>query len=81
MFLTAGYLVETMTGQSWEDAVRALVFAPLGMTRSNFSVVESQKDADFAFPYDERDGKSSRSPSATSPRSARPGPSTRASTR
>jgi CubicO group peptidase (beta-lactamase class C family) len=57
MFLTAGYLVETMTGKSWEDAVRTLVFAPLGMTRSNFSVVESQKDKDFALPYDERDGK------------------------
>jgi CubicO group peptidase (beta-lactamase class C family) len=57
MFLTAGYLVETMTGKSWEDAVRGLVFEPLGMSRSNFSVVDSQKDKDFALPYDERDGK------------------------
>ena len=57
MFLTAGYLVETLTGKSWEDAVRALVFEPLGMVRSNFSVLESQKDKDFALPYDERDGK------------------------
>ncbi len=57
MFLTAGYLVETMTGRSWEEAVRSLVFEPLGMRRSNFSVVESQKDADFALPYDDRDGK------------------------
>ena len=57
MFLTAGYLVETMTGKSWEEAVRTLVFAPLGMARSNFSVLESQKDRDFALPYDERDGK------------------------
>jgi CubicO group peptidase (beta-lactamase class C family) len=57
MFLTAGYLVETMTGKSWEEAVRTLVFAPLGMTRSNFSVLDSQKDKDFALPYDERDGK------------------------
>jgi CubicO group peptidase (beta-lactamase class C family) len=57
MFLTAGYLVETMTGKSWEEAVRTLVFEPLGMTRSNFSVLDSQKDKDFALPYDERDGK------------------------
>ena len=57
MFLTAGFLVETMTGKSWEDAVRTLVFEPLGMSRSNFSVLESQKDKDFAFPYDEREGK------------------------
>jgi len=57
MFLTAGYLVETMTGKSWENAVRMLVFEPLGLRRSNFSVVESRKDADFALPYDKRDGK------------------------
>jgi len=57
MFLTAGYLVETLTGKSWEDSVRALVFEPLGMSRSNFSVLDSQKDKDFALPYDERDSK------------------------
>ena len=57
MFLTAGYLVETLTGKSWEDSVRTLVLDPLGMSRSNFSVAESQKDKDFALPYDERDGK------------------------
>ncbi|HEX2694378.1 MAG TPA: serine hydrolase, partial [Acidobacteriota bacterium] len=51
MFLTAGYLLETLTGKKWEDAVRSLVFEPLGMKRSNFSVLDSQKDADFAFPY------------------------------
>ncbi len=62
MFLTAGYLVETMTGQSWEESVRALVFGPLGMARSNFSVVESQKDRDFALPYAERDGKLTKLP-------------------
>jgi CubicO group peptidase (beta-lactamase class C family) len=57
MFLTAGFLVETLTGKTWEDSVRTLVFEPLGMSRSNFSVAESQKDKDFALPYDERDGK------------------------
>lgn len=57
MFLTAGYLVEVLTGKPWEDSIRTLVFNPLGMTRSNFSVVDSQKDSDFALPYTERDGK------------------------
>ena len=57
MFMTAGYLVERLTGQSWEDAVRARIFTPLGMTGSNFSVKDSQKAADFARPYDERDDK------------------------
>jgi CubicO group peptidase (beta-lactamase class C family) len=57
MFLTAGYLVEVLTGKPWEDSVRSLVFGPLEMTRSNFSVADSQKDADFALPYGEREGK------------------------
>jgi CubicO group peptidase (beta-lactamase class C family) len=57
MFLTAGYLIEIVTGKTWEEAVRARVFTPLGMTRSNFSVRDSQKDNDFAQPYAKRDDK------------------------
>lgn len=57
MFLTAGYLVETLTGKSWEESVRDIVFAPLGMTRSNFSVEDSKKDGDHARPYLYRDKK------------------------
>ena len=54
MFLTAGYLVEQVTGKTWEDAVRARVLGPLGMSRTNFSVAESQKSDDFAQPYERR---------------------------
>jgi CubicO group peptidase (beta-lactamase class C family) len=57
MFLTSGYLIETLTGKKWEDSIRMLVFEPLDMKRSNFSVEDSQKDADFALPYRENDGK------------------------
>jgi CubicO group peptidase (beta-lactamase class C family) len=57
MFLTAGYLVERLTGQTWEEAVRARVFAPLGMTRSDFSHADSQKAGDYAKPYREDDDK------------------------
>ena len=57
MFLAAGYLVERITGRSWEDAVRERVFEPLGMTSANFSVADSQKAPDFALPYEEREGK------------------------
>lgn len=62
MFLTAGYLVETITGRKWEDSIRGLVLEPLDMTRTNFSVLDSQKDSDFAFPYDEKKGKLERIP-------------------
>ncbi len=57
MYLTAGYLTEVITGKTWEDAVRARIFDPLGMKRSNFSVADSQKDSDFAQPYAKRDGQ------------------------
>jgi CubicO group peptidase (beta-lactamase class C family) len=62
MYLTAGYLVEVLTGKTWEDGVRAQVLDPLGMKRTNFSVDDSQKDADFALPYREREGKIERIP-------------------
>ena len=57
MFLTAGYLTEVLTGNTWEDAVRARVLDPLGMKRTNFSVADSQKDNDFAQPYGKKDEK------------------------
>ena len=51
MFLTAGYLTEVVTGKTWEEAVRERILQPLGMTRTNFSVADSQKEADAALPY------------------------------
>ncbi len=57
MFLTAGYLIEQVTGKTWEEAVRDRIFTPLGIKRSNFSVLDSQKAPDFALPYEEREDK------------------------
>jgi CubicO group peptidase (beta-lactamase class C family) len=57
MFLTAGYLTEVITGKTWEEAVRARILDPLGMKRTNFSVVDMQKDSDFAQPYGKKDSK------------------------
>ncbi|MBI4544752.1 MAG: serine hydrolase [Gemmatimonadetes bacterium] len=54
MYALAGHLVSRLTGKSWEDAVRDLIFQPLGMNSSNFSVFASQKAADFAEPYGEK---------------------------
>jgi CubicO group peptidase (beta-lactamase class C family) len=55
MYLTAGYLIEQLTGESWEEAVRLRILAPLEMERSNFSVEVSQVADDFALPYLEED--------------------------
>jgi len=57
MFMTAGYLIERVGGKPWEEAVRARIFQPLGMTGCNFSVKDSQQAPDFAKPYDDRDDK------------------------
>lgn len=61
---TAGYLVGKISGQSWEDFVRQHIFEPLEMKSSNFSVLESQKSADFSLPYheDEKTGAVSEIP-------------------
>jgi CubicO group peptidase (beta-lactamase class C family) len=53
MFLTAGYLIEQLTGKAWEAAVRERIFQPVGMTHSNFADADSQKTTDFARPYRE----------------------------
>lgn len=57
MFLTAGYLAEQLTGKTWEEAVRARIFAPLGMSRSTFADTDSAKSGDYAKPYRDDDGK------------------------
>jgi CubicO group peptidase (beta-lactamase class C family) len=57
MYITAGYLTETITGKTWEEEVRKRILSPLGMHRTNFSVADSQKDADFAQPHAVHDGK------------------------
>jgi len=57
MFMTAGYLVEQITGERWEQVVQKRIFDPLEITRSNFSVNDSKKDDDFSLPYAEKDGK------------------------
>jgi hypothetical protein len=56
MYVMAGIIIEKINGQSWEEAVCSRVLAPLGMDRSNFSVLESQQSDDFSLPFREKDG-------------------------
>lgn len=51
MFMTAGLVVGKLNGTAWEDAVRQLVFQPLGMATADFSVSDLQRSGDFASPY------------------------------
>lgn len=51
MFMVAGALLEGVTGEHWSDFVRREIFAALEMQRSNFSVKDSQKDDNVAYPH------------------------------
>ena len=57
MYATAGYLIEVVTGRTWEECVATRIFKPLGMNTSNTDVEASQKTDDYALPYEERKGE------------------------
>jgi CubicO group peptidase (beta-lactamase class C family) len=57
MFMTAGHLVGTVSGSTWEEFTRRRIFEPLGMTGSDFSVEDMKAVADRALPYGERRGQ------------------------
>ncbi|HZM85412.1 MAG TPA: serine hydrolase domain-containing protein, partial [Blastocatellia bacterium] len=57
MFMTAGVLIERISGSTWEEFVRRRLLDPLGMKTSNFSVNDSQKTSDFSLPYQEENGQ------------------------
>jgi CubicO group peptidase (beta-lactamase class C family) len=57
MYMTAGYLIEVVSGLTWEAFTQQEIFDKLGMTRSN-STVELMKTADnCCLPYREEKKK------------------------
>jgi CubicO group peptidase (beta-lactamase class C family) len=51
MYATAGYLIEHVTGMTWEEFVKIKILQPLGMNNTNFSVDVSKNSADYSQPY------------------------------
>jgi len=51
MYVVAGLVIEKITGQTWEEAVQSRILVPLEMDRTNFCVLDSQKEEDFSFPF------------------------------
>ena len=62
MYATAGYLIEIVTGQTWEEFVATRIFKPLGMSTSNTAVEVSQHTDDYALPYEEKKGEIEQAP-------------------
>ncbi len=54
MYAGAGYVVELLSGKTWEEFVRERIFAPLGMTSTVFSIEDVKKQAEPGVPYTER---------------------------
>lgn len=51
MYLALGKVIEEKTGKSWEQNIKERFFTPLGMSRSNFSIADMEKDADASQGY------------------------------
>lgn len=56
MYVIAGLVIEKILGLTWEESVHSRILTPLGMNKSNFSVLDSQKSADFSLPFREKNG-------------------------
>jgi CubicO group peptidase (beta-lactamase class C family) len=57
LYLAAGQIVPTVTGQQWEDFIRERIFGPLRMTDSNTSVASYRAGDNFATPHSEVEGR------------------------
>lgn len=51
MYVAVGYVLEVVTGKSWEELVRERILRPLGMSQTTFTVEDLQRTEDHALPY------------------------------
>lgn len=58
MFLTQGMIAEKLSGKSWEENIKEKIFTPLGMSRSNLSIKDMEKDGDASLGYDLKEDSS-----------------------
>ena len=57
MYMAAGYLVEVVSGKSWEDFLKEKILEPLGMARTSTSVSQLSPKDNCARPYMKFKGK------------------------
>ncbi len=57
MYMTAGYLVEILSGLTWEEFVRERMFGPLGMAATHINALEVESAPDFSRGYHEQKNK------------------------
>jgi CubicO group peptidase (beta-lactamase class C family) len=57
MYLAAGQLVRSVSGQEWDDFVRQRIFVPLGMKDTGTSIRTLSQSSDVAAPHSKFEGK------------------------
>ena len=57
MFITAGEIIETVTGKSWGDNVKERILEPLGMNRTIASIKDLSSKGNYATPHARKDNK------------------------
>ncbi|WP_445381770.1 serine hydrolase [Robiginitalea sp. IMCC43444] len=57
MFITAGEIIEKVTGKSWGENVRERILEPLGMERTLYTINDLDKMGNFASPHAIKEGK------------------------
>jgi len=56
MFMSLGVLIEKLTGKSWEENVKEKILVPLGMSKTDLSVIDMEKTDDHSLAYTVKKG-------------------------
>lgn len=54
MYATVGYIIELLSGQTWEEFVRSRIFTPLAMPNAVYSIAEMQQRPEYGVPFCEK---------------------------
>jgi CubicO group peptidase (beta-lactamase class C family) len=54
MYCATGYLIELLSGQSWESFIRDRILKPLEMTHTYYTIAEMTKQPDYGVGYTEK---------------------------
>ena len=57
MYITAGEIIETVTGKSWGENVKERILTPLGMERTIYSIKDLDAKGNYATPHGLKDNK------------------------
>lgn len=57
MYITAGEIIETITGKSWGENVKERILNPLHMNRTISSIADLDKTGNYATPHARKDNK------------------------